>query len=164
MRALLASIVLASGVALAQETEEPAPDPVAGLLTALEPQLAESFFRSMGSRVMQSLMRSGLSPADSEQVARQYAADIASCGTTMITEEAARQSISIAELFTRFFAAMQAGEWNRPEVTARLSEVVDVNSATTGLFPCIAAATQRAGLSYEEEGEATRNEVFPDEP
>ncbi|MDX1562761.1 MAG: hypothetical protein R3305_07525, partial [Gammaproteobacteria bacterium] len=60
--------------------------------------------------------------------------------------------------------AMQDVEWSRPEVAERLAETVDLNSSTSQLFPCIASATQRAGLSYQEESEATRNEVFPNAP
>jgi hypothetical protein len=164
MKVLNACIVLAAGVAVGQESGDIGVDPLAELLIARQPELTAAFFKDMGPRVIQKLTESGLAPADSERVARQYAADIAECGTTMIVEEAARQSVPIMELFARFFAAMQAGDWNRPDVTERLSGVVDVNSTSTGLYPCITSAAQRAGLSYEEEGEATRQKVFPNEP
>jgi hypothetical protein len=164
MKVLMACIVLATGVAVGQESGDTGVDPLAELLVARQPELTAAFFKDMGPRVIQKLTESGLSPADSERVARQYAADIAECGTTMIVEEAARQSVPVLELFARFFAAMKAGDWNRRDVTERLSGVVDVNSTGTGLYPCITSAAQRAGLSYEEESEATRKEVFPSEP
>jgi hypothetical protein len=164
MKVFITCIVLAAGTAVAQEPANTGADPLAEMLIARQPELTEAFFRDMGPRVIQKLSESGLSPADSERIARLYAADIAECGTTMIVDEAARQSVPIMELFARFFAAMQAGEWNRPEVTERLSGVIDVNSTSTGLYPCITSAAQRAGLSYQEEGEATRQEMFPNEP
>jgi hypothetical protein len=156
--------VLAAGVAVGQESGDAGVDPIAELLIARQPELTAAFFKDMGPRVIKKLTESGLSPADSEKVARQYAADIAECGTTMIVEEATRQSVSVMEMLSRFFAAMQAGDWNRADVTERLSGVVDLNSTSTGLYPCITSAAQRAGLSYEEESEATRQEVFSNEP
>ena len=123
-------------------------------LTQRQQGIADTIYQTLGSRIVQTLTDSGLALSDSEEIARRYAADMAECIDVTFTTEAARQSMSVDELFARVRTTMDFGDLNlsdvpASDVIASVSDVMDLSSMVTNVQPCIVGAIQGAGISFQ---------------
>jgi hypothetical protein len=103
-----------------------------------------TIYQLVGTRVLQGLIESGLALHDSEDIARRLVADVAECAMNSLRIEAARQSISVDELFSQLEAAARDG--------GDPFDVADRSGLEANAFPCEADAMQRAGIPYRSAG------------
>jgi hypothetical protein len=111
-------------------------------------------FQSMGEQIGQTLVSSGLSQPDSEEVARQYASEFGNCARSAFMLEAERQSISINELLTRLAEVTYIGNVDLSEGSGfdpiqNVSKVMDFYSVNSNLVSCVMGAMQDAGIPFE---------------
>jgi hypothetical protein len=117
-------------------------------------EMGETLFRSMGAQIMQTLTRSGISQADSEEVARRYASEFGNCARSAFMIEAERQSISVNELLTRLAEVTYIGNVDLSEGSGfdpiqNVSKVMDFYSVNANLVSCVMGAMQDAGIPFE---------------
>jgi len=118
------------------------------------PEMADRMFQSIGRQTIQTLTDSGLSQADSEEIARRYAADFADCGRSAFMIEAERQSISINELLARFAEVTYIGNVDLSDGAGfdpieNVSKVMDFYSVSANMVSCVMGAMQNSGISFQ---------------
>lgn len=135
-------------------------------LAQILPEIADRMFPSIGSQAIQALTDSGLSQADSEEIANRYASGFADCATAAFMSEAERQSISIGELLARLIEVTYIGNVDVSDPgfdpIQNVSEVMDFYGMSANLESCAVAAMLEAGISYQSGVEALSELVDDD--